>query len=147
MEPSVALLWWHQVCCRACAATSAALKSPADLHRGLSCSNIWLFYKLNPVASCMHLHNCRCFQEHLRMLLQSLRALCLAPGGSGSIWMYWNALVRSTWVFGRFVGGIWTELHFADIGMQQRCESNSESFENSSWTATGKDSRFGQQTN
>jgi hypothetical protein len=30
----------------------------------------------------MHLHNCRCFQEHLRLLLQSLRALCKAPWGA-----------------------------------------------------------------
>jgi len=31
--------------------------------------------------------------------------------------------------------------------MQQRREDNLESLENSSWTATGKDSRFGKQTN
>jgi len=33
------------------------------------------------------------------------------------------------------------------FGMQQRCEGNSESSENSSRTATGKDSPFGKQTN
>jgi len=63
----------------------------------------------------MHLHNCRCFQEHLRMLLQSLRALCLAPGGSGSIWKYLEALVRLSGVSGRIACGFRTDLHFADV--------------------------------
>jgi len=62
----------------------------------------------------MHLHNCICFQEHLRMLWHSLRARCLAPGGPWSIWKYWEALVRSTGVSGRFACGFWTDLHFAD---------------------------------
>jgi len=62
----------------------------------------------------MHLHNCRCFQEHLRMLLQSLRALCEAPGGPGSIWKYLEALVRATGESGRFACGLRTDLHFAD---------------------------------
>ena len=48
----------------------------------------------------MHLHNCRCFQEHLRMLLQSLRALCLGAGGSESVSMYIEVLVRSPRVSG-----------------------------------------------
>jgi len=62
----------------------------------------------------MHLHNCRCFQEHLRMLLQSPRALCLAPGGSGSVWKYFEGLVRSPGVSRRIACGFLTELHFAD---------------------------------
>jgi len=61
------------------------LMSPADLRRDLRSSKIWLLYKSNPVASWMRLHYYRCFQEHLRMLLQSLRAHCVAPGRSGSI--------------------------------------------------------------
>jgi len=48
------------------------------------------------------------------MLLQSLRALCKAPGGAGSIWKYLEALVRATGVSGRFAYGFRTELHFAD---------------------------------
>jgi len=40
----------------------------------------------------MPLHICRCFQEHLRMLLCSLRALCKAPWGA---WEYLEVL-RST---------------------------------------------------
>jgi len=48
------------------------------------------------------------------MLLQSLRALCLAPGGSGSVWKYLEALVRSPGVSGRIACGFRTELHFAD---------------------------------
>jgi len=47
------------------------------------------------------------------MLLQSLRALCKAPGGSGSIWKYLEALVRATGVSGRFACGFRTDLHFA----------------------------------
>jgi len=48
------------------------------------------------------------------MLLQSLRALCVAPGRHGSIWKYLGARVRSTGVSGWFVCGFWTDLHFAD---------------------------------
>jgi len=50
------------------------------------------------------------------MLLQSLRALCLAPGGPGSIWNYLGALVRSTGVSGRFVCGFRTDLLVASAG-------------------------------
>jgi hypothetical protein len=53
------------------------------------------------------------------MLLQSLRALCKAPGGAGSIWKYLAALVRATGVPGRFAYGFWTELHFADAACFQ----------------------------
>jgi len=63
----------------------------------------------------MHHHNCRCFQEHLRMLLQSLKALCKAPGEAGSIWKYLEALVRATGVSGRFAYDFWTDLHCADV--------------------------------
>ena len=62
----------------------------------------------------MHLHNCRCFQKLLRMLLQSLRALCLAPGEPGSIWKNIEGLVRLTGVSGMFACGFQTDLHFAD---------------------------------
>jgi len=48
------------------------------------------------------------------MLWQSLRALCLAPGGPGSIWNYLGALVRSTGVSRRFAYGFRTDFHFAD---------------------------------
>jgi hypothetical protein len=49
------------------------------------------------------------------MLLHSLRALCKAPGGAGSIWKYLEALARATRVAGRFAYGFRTELHFADV--------------------------------
>jgi len=49
------------------------------------------------------------------MLLQSLSALCKAPGGSGSIWEYLEAVVRATRVSGRFGYSFRTELHFADV--------------------------------
>jgi len=48
------------------------------------------------------------------MLLHSLRAFCKAPGGSGSIWKYLEALGRATEVSERFEYGFQTELHFAD---------------------------------
>jgi len=53
------------------------------------------------------------------MLLQSLRALCKAPGGAGSIWEYLEAVVRATRVSGRFAYGFRTELHFADVGVRE----------------------------
>ena len=52
------------------------------------------------------------------MLLQSLRALCKAPGGPGSIWQYLEALVKATGVSGRFVCGFRTDLHFVDVPNQ-----------------------------
>jgi len=103
MEPSEPLLWEY------------GNKFPADLRRGLSCSKIWVSNKSNLVASWMHLHNCRFFQEHPRMLWQSMRALYLAPGGPGSIWNYLGAPVRSTRVSRRFACGFRTDLHFADV--------------------------------
>jgi hypothetical protein len=54
------------------------------------------------------------------MLFQSLRALCSAPGGPGSIWNHLGAPVRSTGVSGRFAGGFRTDLHFADVDVINR---------------------------
>jgi hypothetical protein len=62
----------------------------------------------------MHRHNCRCFQQHLWMLLQCLRALCFAPGGVGSIWKYSKALVRATGVSQRCAYRFRTDLHLPD---------------------------------
>jgi hypothetical protein len=61
----------------------------------------------------MHLQSSRRVQEHVRMLLHSLRALCKPPGGAGSILEYLEAVVRATTVSGRSVYGFRTELHFA----------------------------------
>jgi len=49
------------------------------------------------------------------MLLQSVSALCLDPGGLGSIQKYLGAPVRDTEVSGRFACGFQTDLHFADV--------------------------------
>ena len=49
------------------------------------------------------------------MLLHSLKALCKAPGGAGSIWEYLEAVVSATRVSGRVAYGFRTELHFADV--------------------------------
>jgi len=57
------------------------------------------------------------------MLLQSLSALCKAPGGPGSIWKYLEALVRDTGVSGRSACGFPTDLHFADV---PACSQQSE---------------------
>jgi len=51
----------------------------------------------------------------LRLLLQSLRALCKAPGGPGRIWKYLEARVKATRVSGRFACGFRTDFHFADV--------------------------------
>jgi len=48
------------------------------------------------------------------MLLQHLRALCLASRGPGSIWNYLGAPARLAGVSGRFACGFRTVLHFAD---------------------------------
>jgi len=48
------------------------------------------------------------------MLFQSLRELCFAPGGPGSIWNYLGVPVTSSGVSGRFACGFRTDLHFAD---------------------------------
>jgi len=48
------------------------------------------------------------------MLLHSLKALCKAPGGAGSIWECLEAVVRATRLSGRVAYGFWTELHYAD---------------------------------
>jgi len=53
----------------------------------------------------MHLHHCRCFQEHVEILLQILRALSKAAVGAESIWKYLEALVRATGVSRRFAYG------------------------------------------
>jgi len=105
----------HSVSCRAAPGSKLLSKSPGDLRRGLSYNNIWPSYKSNLVASWMHLHNCRCIQERQRMLLQSLRALYLAPGKPGSIWIYFRAPVRSTGGSGRIGCGFRTDLHCADV--------------------------------
>jgi len=121
---------------QSCAEVSAALevsrrdaqrsqllsKPPADLCRGPRSSQIWLFYKSNLVASWMHLQNCRCFLEHLRMLLQSLRVLCVAPGGSGSVLQHLEALVRLPGVSGRIACCFRTDFHFADVRVYDRKE-------------------------
>jgi len=111
---TIAVRLQHQVSNRAAQWSQLLSKFHTDLHSGFSCSRIWLCYKSNLVASWMHPHNYRCFQEHLRILLQSLGALCIAPGVSGSIWKDLEAMVRSTRVSGRSVCGFRTTLHFAD---------------------------------
>jgi len=52
------------------------------------------------------------------MLLQSLKALCNAPGGAGSIWEYFEAVVRAPRVSGKVAYVFRTELHFADVALR-----------------------------
>jgi hypothetical protein len=49
------------------------------------------------------------------MLLQSLRTLCNAQEGAGSIWKYLEALGRTSRVAGRFSYIFRTKFHFADV--------------------------------
>jgi len=67
----------------------------------------------------MHLCNCKCFEEHLRILLQSLKALCLAPWGLERISKYIEAQVTSTGVSGRLACRLQTDLRFADAPKPQ----------------------------
>jgi len=117
------VVWiWHQVSCRAMQRSQLVLKSSADLCRGLSCFKIGLLYKSNLIASWMHLHHCRCFLQHLRKVLQNLRALCLPAEGPGSIWKYLGAQGGSTRVSGRLAWGFQTNVHFADdTSLLQSC--------------------------
>jgi hypothetical protein len=55
------------------------------------------------------------------MLWKSLRALCLAPGGRGSIWNSLGAPVRYTGVSRRFACSFRTDLNFADVALDSRC--------------------------
>jgi len=106
---------WHQVSRRACAEVSVAPEvSRRPGQRSQQLQNLTIL-TVNLVASWRHLHNCRCFRKHLRMLLQSLKAYCKAPGGAGSIRKYLEALVRATGVYGRLWCGFQTDLHFADV--------------------------------
>jgi len=57
------------VSCRAVQRSQLLMMSSEDLCRGLSCSKIGLSCKTNIGASSMHIHNHRCFQENLRILL------------------------------------------------------------------------------
>jgi hypothetical protein len=50
------------------------------------------------------------------MLLQSLRALCKAPGRPARFSSYFDELVRATGVSRRFAYGFRSKLHFADEG-------------------------------
>jgi hypothetical protein len=119
----------HQVSHRPYAKVSAALEvshrpctevsvAPEVSHRPAQRSqqlqNLTILI-VNLVPSWMHLHHSRRFQKHVRMLLQSFRALCKAPGGGGSIWKYLEAVVSATGVSGRFAYGFRTKLHFADV--------------------------------
>ena len=109
---------WHQVTCRACAEVPAALEiSSRPAQRSQQLQNLTILM-VNLVASWLHFHNCRCFQKHQRMLLQSLAAHCKAPGGPGSMWKYLEAQVRAAGVSGRFARGFWTTLHLADLGQR-----------------------------
>jgi len=126
---STAVRIWHEVTHRACAEVWAVddascrpaqmcplcPMSPAGLRRGLRSSKIVLSWSSNLGVSWMHLHDCRCYKENLRMLLQSLRAWCTALGGPRSIWRYLEAPARATGESGRFACGFLNNLHFADV--------------------------------
>jgi len=115
------------LCCsqsllQTCAGVSAALKvSCRPAQRSQQLHDLMILV-VNLIASWIHLHNCRCFQELLKMFLQSRRAHCIGPGGPGRIWKYLAALVSATGESGWFACGFWTDLHFAD-GCFEKCIS------------------------
>jgi hypothetical protein len=104
----------HYASCRGALRSQVAPEVSVDLCRGLHYSKIWMSHKSNVIAFWMHLQNCRSFHEHQRMLLQSVRALCIAQEWPGSIWNFLEALVMSTRVSGRFDWGFQTDLDFGD---------------------------------
>jgi len=106
---------WHQVSRRVSQRSHLLSKSPASLCQSLSCLSISHSYKSNIGASWRHVHTCRSFQGHLRLLVHRLRALCLALAGPGRILKYWEALGRSSGMSGRFECGFLTDVHFAHI--------------------------------
>jgi hypothetical protein len=55
--------------------------------------------------------------KHLRLLLQSLRALWLAQVWPRMIWKYLETLVRATGVARRITCGFWRDLHCVDVGV------------------------------
>jgi len=59
----------------------------------------------------MHLHNCMCFQERLRLLMQSLRVLHKAPGRPGRICKEMEAQMTATGVFRMYACGFLTDLY------------------------------------
>ena len=118
-------LCWGLSCSWSPLQTSAEISAALDVccrpeQRSMPLENLTLLI-VNLVASWMDLYNCRCFQEHLRMLLQSLRAHCKVPGGHGSISKYLQAQVRATRVTERFACVFLTDLHFADVIWWTRC--------------------------
>lgn len=95
-----------------CAAVSAALDvSRRSIHWYQTLPN----FTFLEVASWMHHYDCRCFQQHLTIVFQSLRTQCWTEGGSGSVCKYLEALVSSPWVSGRCACGLRTEFQCADV--------------------------------
>jgi hypothetical protein len=64
-----------------------------------------------------------CLQKHLRMFLQGLQAHCLAPGRSGSILQYLEALVRLPGASGRIACCFRTDIHVTDVTIHLEAEN------------------------
>jgi len=106
---------WQHVCCKDAPRSQLGSKSVPDLCCVFRCSKMYLPHESNLVASSMYFHNSRCFQEHLRMPLQSLKALFLASGRHWSISKYLGAWLRSTNVTERYGCGFQIDLHSAEV--------------------------------
>jgi len=89
------------------------------LRRGLSFPKNWLSYTSIIKASRVYLYNCKCFEDHLRLLLQSLKEICLAAERLWSIGKYLKALVVSTGLSWRLTCGFRTDLDFAEAVLCQ----------------------------
>jgi len=114
-QRTTAVRLWYQVSHRSFQRSKLLSKSSANMCSVLSCSKIWLSHKSILIAFWLHLQNCRSFHDHLRILLLSFKPLCLAPVGPGSIWKYFEPLLRLTGMSGRFTCGFLTDCHFAGV--------------------------------
>jgi hypothetical protein len=63
----------------------------------------------------MPFYHCTCFQEHVEMVLHSLRPFCKDTGWAGSMWKYLKALARANGVSERFAYSFLPELHFLSL--------------------------------
>jgi len=107
----------HQVAC--CAALWSRLFSKSPPDQSFTAVSASLAVSCRSAQRSKELPNLTILsvksQWILRMLLQSLRALCLVPGGSGSIQKYIEVLVKSPGVSGRIACSFQTYLNFADV--------------------------------
>jgi hypothetical protein len=125
MKPSEPLLrrycTKHNVSHRAAKVSQLFLKFPADLDSGFSYCKIQLSYYSHIASFWMNLCNCRCFQEHLRILLHILKAQCVTLWDAEGISNDSDVLVRSSRVPGWLVWVLQSNIRSADVASSITC--------------------------